>query len=99
MKQILEDLDPLLENRIRLGVMALLVVREEVDFNSMKGLLGVTDGNLASHVAALERERYLTVRKEFVGRRPQTTYASTEKGRRAFADHVQALEQLLKKAR
>jgi DNA-binding MarR family transcriptional regulator len=99
MKQILEDLDPLLENRIRLGVMALLVVREEVDFNSMKGLLGVTDGNLASHVAALEREGYLTVRKEFVGRRPQTTYARTEKGRRAFADHVQALERLLKKAR
>ncbi len=99
MKQLLAGLDRLLENRIRLGVMSLLVVREEVDFNSMKELLGVTDGNLASHVAALEREAYLRVRKEFVGRKPQTTYAITDAGRKAFTAHVEALERLLKKAR
>jgi len=99
MKQLLAGLDPLLENRIRLGVMSLLVVREEADFNSMKQMLGVTDGNLASHVATLERNRYLTVRKEFVGRKPQTTYTITEAGRRAFSDHVEALERLLRKAR
>ncbi len=99
MNQLLAGLDRLLENRIRLGVMSLLVVREEVDFNSMKRLLGVTDGNLASHVAALERKRYLSVRKEFVGRRPQTTYAITEAGRKAFSGHVEALERLLRKAR
>ncbi len=99
MKQILAGLDRLLENRIRLGVMSLLMVREEVDFNSMKQLLGVTDGNLASHVAALERENYLRVRKEFVGRKPQTTYAITDTGRKAFTAHVEALERLLKKPR
>ncbi|MGA9120995.1 MAG: transcriptional regulator [Bacteroidota bacterium] len=99
MKQLLAGLDPLLENRIRLGVMSLLVVREEADFNSMKQMLGVTDGNLASHVATLERNRYLTVRKAFVGRKPQTTYTITEAGRRAFSDHVEALERLLRKAR
>ncbi len=99
MKQLLAGLDRLLENRIRLGVMALLVVREVVDFNSMKQLLGVTDGNLASHVTALERKRYLTVHKAFLGRKPQTTYAITEAGRRAFSDHVEALERLLKKSR
>ena len=99
MKQLLAGLDPLLENRIRLGVMSLLVVREEADFNSMKQMLGVTDGNLASHVATLERNRYLTVRKEFVGRKPQTTYTITEAGRRAFSNHVEALERLLRKAR
>ncbi len=99
MKQILDGLDRLLENRIRLGVMSLLAVREEVDFNSMKQLLGVTDGNLASHVAALEREGYLSVRKEFVGRKTQTTYAMTASGRKAFAGHVEALERLLRRAR
>ncbi len=99
MRQILAGLDRLLENRIRLGVMSLLMVRGEVDFNSMKQLLDVTDGNLASHLAALEREGYLRVRKEFVGRKPQTSYAITEAGRKAFAEHVEALERLLKKAR
>ncbi len=99
MRPILAGLDRLLENRIRLGVMSLLVVREEVDFNSMKQLLAVTDGNLASHVAALEREGYLRVHKEFVGKKTQTTYAITETGRKAFAGHVEALERLLKKAR
>lgn len=99
MKQLLADLDPLLENRIRLGVMAILIVREEADFNSLKQLLGVTDGNLASHVAALERKRYLSVHKEFVSRKPQTTYRITGAGRKAFSDHVEALESLLKKAR
>ncbi len=99
MKPFLDGLDRLLENRIRLGVMSLLVVREEVDFNSMKQLLGVTDGNLASHIAALERKRYVTVHKEFVRRKPQTTYTITEAGRRAFSEHVGALERILRKAR
>jgi DNA-binding PadR family transcriptional regulator len=99
MKQILTGLDRLLENRIRLGVMSLLVVRREVDFNSMKELLGVTDGNLASHTSTLEREGYLHVKKAFVGKKTQTTYRITEAGQRVFAEHVHALERLLKGAR
>jgi len=98
MKQLLSGLDRALESRIRLGMMSLLAVRREIDFNSAKELLGVTDGNLASHVAALEREGYLRIRKEFVNRKTQTTYVITESGQKAFEAHVAALERLVRTA-
>jgi DNA-binding MarR family transcriptional regulator len=84
------------ENRIRLGIMSTLMVNDEVDFNSMKQTLAITDGNLASHTSALEKEGYLRVSKTFIGKKPQTTYSATAAGRRAFSQHLDALEKLIK---
>ncbi len=84
------------ENRVRLGIMSALMVNDELDFNAMKQTLAVTDGNLASHITALEDEGYLKVKKSFVGKKPQTTYSVTAAGRRAFALHLDALEKLIK---
>jgi DNA-binding HxlR family transcriptional regulator len=84
------------ENRIRLGVMSLLLVNDKLDFNSLKDLLDVTDGNLASHLSALEKNEYISVTKQFVGKKPKTTYCVTPEGRKAFEDHLSALEKLIK---
>ncbi len=76
--------------------MSILVVNDRYDFNSLKELLGVTDGNLASHLKALEKEAYITVNKSFLGRKPNTNYEATTKGKQAFKAHLDALEQLIK---
>lgn len=96
MKELLSRINKVFENRVRLGVMSLLLVNEEMDFNQLKELLALTDGNLASHTATLEKAGYVTVHKAFVGRKPLTTYRVTPGGRRAFHDHLDALEALLK---
>jgi DNA-binding MarR family transcriptional regulator len=88
--------DKVLENRIRLQIMSVLVANEEYDFNSLKDLLDVTDGNLASNLKSLEKEGYLTVFKSFVDRKPNTRYRRTEKGQRSFENHLKALENLIK---
>lgn len=95
MKEIIGALNKEFESRIRLGIMSALVVNDWLDFNAMKALLDVTDGNLASHVSALEKVKYLEVKKEFVGKKPKTSYRATQKGRKAFADHLGLLEQLI----
>ncbi len=97
MKSLIEKLNKVFDNRVRLGVMSALVVNDVLDFNALKGLLGVTDGNLASHLAVLERCRYVRVKKEFVGRKPQTSYTATETGRKAFSSHLEGLEELIRK--
>lgn len=76
--------------------MSVLVANENYDFNSLKELLSVTDGNLASHLKALEKEEYITVHKSFLGRKPNTTYSASDKGKKAFRMHLQALENLIK---
>lgn len=96
MKEILENLDKAFESRIRLGIMAVLMVNEQVDFNQLKELLNVTDGNLASHLKQLEASNYIAVSKQFVGRKPNTTYAATPEGKTAFNNHLNALESLIK---
>lgn len=96
MKEILKDLNKAFENRIRLGIMSALVVNEYLDFNGLKGLLGVTDGNLASHLKSLEKSEYIRVQKEFMDRKPNTKYSVTEEGKLAFSKHIKAIEQLLK---
>jgi DNA-binding HxlR family transcriptional regulator len=95
-KQILKDLDKAFENKVRLGIMSALVVNEHVDFNTFKDLLGVTDGNLATHLKSLESSGYVKVRKEFLGRKPNTKYFITKQGKLAFVRHIKAIEQLLK---
>jgi len=76
--------------------MSVLMVNDRYDFNSLKELLDTTDGNLASHLKALEKEEYMVVHKAFLGRKPNTTYEATEKGKTAFKRHLNALEQLIK---
>ncbi|HNV53499.1 MAG TPA: transcriptional regulator, partial [Tenuifilaceae bacterium] len=87
------------ENRIRLGIMSVLMVNDWVDFNSMKETLSVTDGNLASHMKALEGERYVEVKKQFIDKKPNTTYRATIDGRKAFEEHLAALEKLINTGR
>jgi DNA-binding MarR family transcriptional regulator len=91
-----EKLDKAFENRLRLQIMSVLAANDRYDFNSLKELLGVTDGNLASHLKGLEKEEYIVVHKSFLGRKPNTNYEATEKGKKAFSDHLEALEQLIK---
>ena len=76
--------------------MSVLAVNYSYDFNSFKDLLQVTDGNLASHLKALEKEDYISVTKSFIGRKPNTQYSATEMGKEAFKIHLQALESLIK---
>jgi len=92
----LEQFDKAFENRIRLQIMSVLVANESYDFNSLKKLLSVTDGNLASHLKALEKEEYIIITKTFIGRKPNTQYAASKKGSKAFANHLEALENLIK---
>lgn len=96
MIDILSNIDKLLENRFRLGVMSVLMVNEDMDFNSLKDMLQITDGNLASHIAALEKNKYIKVKKSFIGKKPNTSYSVTALGRKAFNDHLDALEKLIK---
>ncbi|MCU0395357.1 MAG: transcriptional regulator [Chitinophagaceae bacterium] len=84
------------ESRIRLGIMSALSVNEALDFTALKEYLDVTDGNLASHLKALEKEDFIAVEKSFVGRKPNTKYLITGAGRKAFAHHLTALEQLIR---
>jgi DNA-binding MarR family transcriptional regulator len=95
-KVSLDQFDKAFENRIRLQIMSVLVANESYDFNSLKELLSVTDGNLASHLKALEKEEYISVNKSFVGRKPNTQYSASAKGREAFKKHLEALENLIK---
>ncbi len=96
MKNLIENLNKAFENRVRLGVMSVLMVNDWVDFNALKEALALTDGNLASHLSALEKAGYLAVRKGFIGRKPNTSFQTTEGGRKAFQEHLDALETLLK---
>jgi DNA-binding MarR family transcriptional regulator len=94
-KDFLKDLDKAFENRIRLGIMSALIVNDQLDFSELKNLLGVTDGNLASHLKSLEKNEYITYSKSFLERKPNTTYAATAKGIEAFKKHIAAIEKLL----
>lgn len=94
---IIDNINKLFDHRIRLGIMSILVVNEKADFNRLKELLDVTDGNLASHLKALEKEEYILVIKKFIGRKPNTSYSCTKLGKSAFKKHINALEKLIQK--
>lgn len=97
MKNIIAHLDKAFESRVRLGIMSMLMVNDSVDFKTIKETLEVSDGNLASHLAALEKKEYITVQKQFIGRKPNTSYALSDLGREAFKKHLKALEHLIGK--
>ena len=95
MSGIIQHINKAFDNRVRLGIMSVLMVNEKVDFKRLKQLLGVTDGNLASHIKALEKLNYIEVYKTFVDRKPNTSYSATRFGKEAFKEHIDALEKLI----
>jgi DNA-binding MarR family transcriptional regulator len=97
MKEYINGLNREFESRVRLGIMSILMVNDKAEFKSLKELLELTDGNLASHLSALEKARYIKVKKQFVDRKPNTTYSATSAGKKAFAEHLNLLERFLKK--
>lgn len=97
MKNYIADLNKAFESRVRLGIMSILLVNDVVDFGTLKEQLQLTDGNMASHLSALEKANYIAITKQFIGKKPNTTYAVTAEGRKAFSDHLDALEKLIQK--
>lgn len=93
---IIDKLNKDFESRVRLGIMSILMVNDWIDFTEMKTILNITDGNLASHSSALEKAEYIEVKKEFVGKKPKTSYQVTNRGRAAFKEHLNSLEKLMK---
>jgi DNA-binding HxlR family transcriptional regulator len=94
-KNPISNLQKVFESRIRLGIMSALMVNDTLDFNALKDLLELTDGNLASHLKALEQQAIIVVFKQFVGRKPSTTYRATDLGKNLFRLHLAALEELI----
>ena len=96
MKTFLNDLHKAFESRVRLGIMSILAVNDTLDFTALKEYLDVTDGNLASHLKALEKEDFIGINKSFVDRKPNTKYFMTKQGKKAFEEHITALEKLIR---
>ena len=96
MKNIIQNLDKAFDNKIRLGIMSVLMVNSRATFNQLKEELEITDGNLASHLKALEKVEFISVTKAFYDRKPNTSYEITDAGKIAFDRHLQALEEILK---
>lgn len=95
MKNPIENLNKIFDSRIRLGIMSALMVNSAVNFNELKELLGITDGNLASHLKTLEESAFVKVQKGFIGRKTNTTYSITKAGEKAFKQHLEALEKMI----
>lgn len=89
-------LNKIFDNRVRLGAMSILMVNDEINFNDLKQLLEVTDGNLATHLQTLDESGYIKVHKGFIGKKTNTTYSITKAGEKAFKDHIQGLEKMIK---
>lgn len=96
MKNPIENLNKTFDSRIRLGIMSALMVNASINFNDLKQLINVTDGNLASHIKALEESGYIKVQKGFIGRKTNTVYSVTKAGEKAFRTHLDALEKMIK---
>ncbi len=96
MKNPIENLNKVFDSRVRLGIMSTLMVNDEINFNDLKQLIDVTDGNLASHIKALEDGGFIKVKKGFIGKKTNTTYAVTKAGQKAFQQHLDALESMIR---
>jgi len=96
MSNPIEQLNKVFDSRIRIGIMSALMVNEDVNFNDLKALIHVTDGNLATHLKTLEEQNYIHVQKGFIGRKTNTIYSITKAGEKAFRAHIDALEKIIK---
>ena len=90
------QLNKIFDSRIRIGIMSALMVNEDVNFNDLKMLIDVTDGNLATHIKTLEDNGFIKVQKGFIGRKTNTLYSITKAGEKAFRTHLDALEKIIK---
>ena len=95
MKEIITQLKKAFDNKIRLGIMSMLMVNDRLDFTTLRDNLAVTDGNLSAHIKALHKEGYVDITKQFIGNKPNTSYTVTEKGKAAFLDHLAYLERII----
>lgn len=96
MKNPIEQLNKIFDSRVRLGIMSALIINESINFNELKELIDVTDGNLASHLKTLEEKGYIKVQKGFLGRKTNTTYLITKPGSQSFKLHLDALERMIR---
>lgn len=96
MQNPIDNLNKLFDSRVRLGIMSALMVNDSINFNELKELLNITDGNLASHLKSLEENNFIKVEKGFIGRKTNTTYKITRTGEKAFQSHISALEKMIK---
>lgn len=96
MKSPIEKLNKVFDSRIRIGIMSGLMVNDSLNFNDLKTLIDITDGNLATHLKTLEENKYIEVKKGFIGRKTNTTYSITRAGEKAFRAHLDALEKIIK---
>ena len=100
MKELFNNLkNKAFDNQVRLGIMSMLMVNDAVDFSTFKEMLELSDGNLSSHLSFLENEKYISVNKQFVGKRPKSSYAATAIGKNAFSDYLNALDKLIKQTK
>ncbi len=95
MKNPIEQLNKIFDSRIRLGIMSALVINQQLNFNELKEIIEVTDGNLASHLKTLEESKFIKVDKGFIGRKTNTIYSITKSGEKAFRQHLDALEKMI----
>ena len=96
MKIPIEQLNKVFDSRLRIGIMSALMVNDFLNFNDLKALIEVTDGNLATHLRTLEDNKYIKVEKGFIGRKTNTTYTITKAGEKAFRTHLDAIEQIIR---
>jgi DNA-binding HxlR family transcriptional regulator len=94
-----ERFDRLIYGRVRLGIMSALAVNEQLSFNDLKALFGVTDGNLGAHARKLEDAGYISCRKTFEERRPRSEYRLTHTGRKALERYLQHIEAVIRATR
>ena len=95
MRITISHLHKAFESRIRLGIMTAISVNTELDFNGLKELLDVTDGNLATHLKMLQKEKFVAAEKTFVDNKPNTKYYITKTGKAAFKEHLKALQNII----
>src|SRR3954451_17701968 len=91
--------DRLIYERVRLGIMSALAVRDELTFSELKSLFDVSDGNLSAHARKLEEAGYIACSKSFEGRRPKSEYRLTTVGRKALHRYLEHIEAVIKATR
>jgi len=96
MSNPIDNLNKVFDSRVRLGIMSALMVNDSINFNELKELLNITDGNLASHLKSLEENAFIKVEKGFIGRKTNTVYIITKAGEKTFKLHIGALEKMIR---
>jgi DNA-binding MarR family transcriptional regulator len=99
LKQLVQELDPVLHERGRLGIVAVLAAVDSLTFTDLRDTLGMTDGNLSVHLQKLEEKRHVAIHKEFVARKPRSTCRLTKAGRKAFSRYLDHLQAIVEKGR